>query len=385
MKAQLISPTEVPAHSQKTIQQSLQVPQPQFWSPETPRLYQARTTLRDAAATVVDEYETTFGIRTFRWDPNEGFFLNGKHVEIAGTCNHQDHAGLGTALPDRVHWFRIEKLREMGSNAYRTAHNPPTPELLDACDKLGMMVWDETRRFDDSPLGLAELEAMVRRDRNHPSIILWSIGNEEPLQADANAGVRIATSMQNLVHRLDPSRPVTYANNGSNSWGRAVSAMIDIMGFNYSNGGQPDRYHSSLPAKPCVGSEDAVTRSTRGVYADDANACFVSSYCDNKQTSATRRSIIGSISWLARGSQACSSGPVLIIAASPFPTGSGLIPTRTASWTPAGFRKTISIIIRHAGRTSRWCISCRTGTGRARRARKSKSAATATAMPWNCP
>ncbi len=148
-----------------------------------------------------------------------------------------------------------------------------------------MMVWDETRRFDDSPLGLAELEAMVRRDRNHPSIILWSIGNEEPLQADANAGVRIATSMQNLVHRLDPSRPVTYANNGSNSWGRAVSAMIDIMGFNYSNGDQPDRYHSSLPAKPCVGSEDAVTRSTRGVYADDANACFVSSYCDNKQTS----------------------------------------------------------------------------------------------------
>ena len=188
-------------------------------------------------------------------------------------------------MPDRVQWFRIEKLREMGSNGYRSAHNPPAPELLDACDKLGMMVWDETRRFDDSPLGLAELEAMVRRDRNHPSIILWSIGNEEPLQADAKAGVRIATSMQNLVHRLDPLRPVTYANNGSNSWGRAVSAMIDIMGFNYSNGDQPDRYHSSLQAKPCVGSEDAVTRSTRGVYADDAKACFVSSYCDNKQTS----------------------------------------------------------------------------------------------------
>ncbi len=282
---QRLSPAVVPAHSQRIITQSLPVPQPQLWSPETPRLYQARTTVKEAAGTVVDESQTTFGIRTFRWDPSEGFFLNGKHVEIAGTCNHQDHAGLGSALPDRVQWFRIEKLREMGSNGYRTAHNPPAPELLDACDKLGMMVWDETRRFDDSPQGLAELEAMVRRDRNHPSVILWSIGNEEPLQGDGVAGVRIATSMQNLVHRLDPTRPVSYANNGSNSWGRAVSTMIDIMGFNYANGDQPDRYHSNLPAKPCVGSEDAVTRSTRGVYADDANACFVSSYCDNKLTS----------------------------------------------------------------------------------------------------
>jgi beta-galactosidase len=285
---QSLSAAEIPAHSQKIITQSMEVPQPQLWSHETPRLYRADTTVREGAASVMDACETTFGIRTFRWDPNEGFFLNNKHVEIQGTCNHQDHAGVGIALPDRIQSFRIEKLREMGANAYRTAHGPPTPELLDACDRLGMMVMDETRRFDDSPQGLAELEALVRRDRNHPRIILWSIGNEEPLQGDTNVGVRIATSLQNLVHRLDPSRPATYANNGSDVWGRAVSTMIDIMGFNYATHGRPDRFHTNFPAIPCFGTEDAATRSTRGAYADDTNACFVSTYGDRRLTSGTQ-------------------------------------------------------------------------------------------------
>ncbi len=138
-----LSPAEIPAHSQKIITQSIEVPQPQLWSPGTPRLYHADISVKEWAGSVVDACETTFGIRTFRWDPNEGFFLNGKHVEIQGTCNHQDHAGVGIALPDRIQSFRIEKLREMGANAYRTAHGPPTPELLDACDHLGMMVMDE--------------------------------------------------------------------------------------------------------------------------------------------------------------------------------------------------------------------------------------------------
>jgi beta-galactosidase len=282
------APVEVPAHGQKIVTQSMRVPQPQLWSPDAPRLYQASISLKEGAGDKTDACETAFGIRTFRWDPNQGFFLNGKRVEIKGTCNHQDHAGVGIALPDRIQSFRIEKLKEMGANAYRTAHAPPTPELLDACDRLGMMVMDETRRFEDSPLALAELETLIRRDRNHPSIILWSIGNEEPLQGDTNVGVRIATALQNLVHRLDPSRPATYANNGSDVWGRAVSTMIDIMGFNYATHGRPDRFHTNFPAVPCFGTEDAATRSTRGAYADDTNACFVSTYGDRKLTSGTQ-------------------------------------------------------------------------------------------------
>jgi beta-galactosidase len=272
---------QVPARGQKLVVEMIKVAQPQLWSPDTPVLYQAQTNVKEGGA-VVDVYPTTFGIRTLRWDANEGFFLNGKPVKIQGTCNHQDHAGVGIAQPDRLQEFRIEKLREMGSNAYRTAHSPPMPEMLDACDRLGMMVWDETRRFDDSPLGLAELEAMIRRDRNHPSVILWSIGNEEPLQGDANVGVRIASTLQNLAHQLDPSRMVTMANNGGNSWGKAVSTMIDIMGFNYIKGGNPDRYHnSSFPYKPCIGSEDAATRGTRGAYVSDPANCLVEAYGDS--------------------------------------------------------------------------------------------------------
>ena len=128
---------------------------------------------------IVDRYETPFGIRTVEFDPQKGFFLNGKPVKVKGTCNHQDHAGVGVALPDAVQYYRVRKLQEMGCNAIRTSHNPPTPELLDACDELGMLVFDETRMMSSNPEGLAQFENLVRRDRNHPSVFMWSMGNEE--------------------------------------------------------------------------------------------------------------------------------------------------------------------------------------------------------------
>ena len=133
----------------------------------------------EAGGIVTDRYETRFGIRSLRFDPEKGFFLNGKSVKVKGTCNHQDHAGVGVALPDAVQYFRVRKLQEMGCNAYRTSHNPPTPELLDACDELGMLVLDETRMMSSNPEGLAQFENLVRRDRNHPSVFIWSMGNEE--------------------------------------------------------------------------------------------------------------------------------------------------------------------------------------------------------------
>src|ERR1700760_1868458 len=119
------------------------------------------------------------GIRTTAFDPELGFLLNGKPYELKGTCNHQDMAGIGAALPDALQYFRVATLKEFGCNAYRTSHNAPTPELLEACDRLGMMVMDETRRMGTDPYAMEQLESLIRRDRNHPSVIIWSLGNEE--------------------------------------------------------------------------------------------------------------------------------------------------------------------------------------------------------------
>ena len=156
----------------------LAVAKPQLWSIETPHLHKLVTTIRSGDA-VVDQYETTFGIRSIRFDPNEGFFLNGKRVKLKGTDNHQDHAGVGAAIPDALQEFRIAELKKFGSNAYRASHNPPTPELLDACDRLGMVVIDENRLTGTTDYHYDHLKRMILRDRNHPSVVLWSVGNEE--------------------------------------------------------------------------------------------------------------------------------------------------------------------------------------------------------------
>src|SRR5262249_31905589 len=155
------------------------------------------------------------GIRTVAFDANQGFLLNGKPYVLKGTCNHQDHAGVGAALPDRLQYFRIAQLKAMGGNAYRSSHNAPTPELLEACDRLGMLVMDENRLLGSDEANLERLADQVRRDRNHPSVVVWSIANEEGVQASPTAR-RVADSMQRLVHELDRTRRVTYAANTGN-------------------------------------------------------------------------------------------------------------------------------------------------------------------------
>ena len=164
-----------------------------------------------------------------RWDPDAGFFLNGKHVELKGTCNHQDHAGVGSALPDRLQEYRIERLKAMGSNAYRTSHNPPTPELLDACDRLGMLVLDENRTFSSEEEGQSQLERLIRRDRNHPCVFAWSLANEEGSDQGNERGVRMATTLRRLARTLDPTRPVTAAMNGG--WGAGFSLVARRAGI----------------------------------------------------------------------------------------------------------------------------------------------------------
>jgi beta-galactosidase len=253
---------------------------PILWSADTGQagksLYRAITKVQ-IGNTTVDHEQATFGIRSLRWDADGGFFLNGKPIKIKGTCNHQDHAGVGSALPDRVQRYRIERLREFGSNAYRTTHNPPTPELLDACDRLGMMVMCETRMFSSSPEGISELERMVMRFRNHPSVILWALGNEEQEQGSPR-GQKIAASMRQRIRELDPTRSVILPMNGG--WGDGASNSIDVQGFNYFNGDM-EQFHRKFPHQPCVGSEIGSVHSTRGIYENDTTRGYFSAYDEN--------------------------------------------------------------------------------------------------------
>ena len=268
------TPISIPAWTRRSFEQVIEVASPALWSVEDPKLYRLETTVESAGATV-DTYTTTFGIRTARFDADHGFFLNEKPVKLRGTCNHQDHAGVGVALPDRIQYYRIERLKDMGSNAYRTSHNPPTPELMDACDQLGMIVMCETRMMDSTPEGLSQLERMVRCHRNHPSIVIWSVGNEEPEQG-TERGARIEATMKRIVKANDDSRPITQAMNYG--WGgKGATKVQDVQGFNY-NEDRIDRFHKDWPALPMVGTETGSTVSTRGIYFNDKEKGYVRAY-----------------------------------------------------------------------------------------------------------
>jgi beta-galactosidase len=206
--------------------------------------------------------------------------LNGKPYLIKGSCNHQDHAGVGSALPDRLQYFRVAKLKEMGSNAYRTAHNPPTPELLEACDHLGMLVMDENRLMGSDTSHLQWLEDFVRRDRNHPSVAIWSIANEEFSVQGTQAGGQVAATMQNAIKHLDPTRPITYNAPVGNDFS-GTNQVIEVRGWSYHVGKEMDEYHAAHPKQPNLGSEQGSTVSTRGIYANDKKRGYVSAYDDN--------------------------------------------------------------------------------------------------------
>jgi beta-galactosidase len=243
----------------------LTVARPRLWSLETPLLHRLVTLVR-SGGTVVDRYETPFGIRSARFDPDRGFFLNGRRVELQGVNLHQDHAGVGVAIPDALQSYRLKQLKEFGVNAIRCSHNPPAPEFLDDCDRLGLLVIDENRLMGSSPRELDELASMIRRDRNHPSVILWSLGNEEWAIEGNIRGARITSTMQAFAQRLDPSRRMTVAISGG--WG-GTSTVVDVAGYNYINQSNPDEQHAKFPRQPGVGTEETSTQGTRGVFFDD--------------------------------------------------------------------------------------------------------------------
>jgi beta-galactosidase len=275
------------AGEQREITQHVEVAKPQLWAPGAPNLYHLASEIR-SNETAIDAYATTFGIRTIHFDPNQGVLLNGRRIEIKGTCNHQDHAGVGAALPDALQVYRLERLLAMGSNAYRTSHNPPTPELLDACDRLGVLVLDEHRMVGSGPEILGELEDTIRRDRNHPSVFLWSLGNEETAIQGTEVGARTIATMQRRAHALDPSRSCTVAMNYK--WGSGFSTVIDVMGINYIFRFDLDEYHRQHPNQPIIGTEDASNVSTRGIYATDWQHGYLRPYDETARTEKEKRS-----------------------------------------------------------------------------------------------
>lgn len=255
-----------------TVKQILNVSNARLWSLEDPYLYKAISVVKSGNK-IVHQSKTRFGIKTVKFDATEGFFLNGKHLKIQGTNNHQDHAGLGSALPDYLQYYRIKLLKEMGSNAYRTSHNAPTPELLDACDSLGMLVLDEQRLLNSSPEYTNQFKRLLKRDRNHPSVFLWSIGNEEQNIQGNEYGKRIAQSLLAIQRELDPYRTSTYAADMGNDF-KGVNEVIPIRGFNYREYAVAD-YHRDHHNQPVLGTEMGSTVTTRGIYEKDSIRAYV--------------------------------------------------------------------------------------------------------------
>ncbi|HXC94914.1 MAG TPA: beta-galactosidase GalA [Edaphobacter sp.] len=277
-----------------------------LWSLEERNLYRLLTVV-ESEGKAVDQDETRFGVRTIAFDGQRGFLLNGKVVKIKGMCNHQDHAGVGSAVPDAIQRYRIQRLKDMNCNGLRTTHNTPAVELMEACDELGVLVMDETRTFSSNAEALSELTRMIRRDRNHPSVIIWSLANEEPEQSTAR-GVAIMTTMKHTARHLDPTRMVTAAMNGG--WGIGVTNVVDVMGLNYG-GAHVNRidnisdFRAKFPTKPALGSETASTVSTRGIYENDPLRGYVSAYDLNfpswASTAETWWSYYDERAWLAGG------------------------------------------------------------------------------------
>ena len=261
------------------VEQKIPLKSPNLWSIENPYLYKAISQIEQEGK-ALDDYETPFGIRYFNFDPEKGFFLNGKHVKIKGVCNHHDLGCLGSAINTRAIERQLEILKEMGCNGIRTSHNPPAPELLDLCDQMGFIVMDEA--FDVWEKGKMEfdyylyfkewhkkdLEDLIRRDRNHPSVFIWSIGNEvmEQWDKEDNSGTVIAKRLTSIVKNLDPTRPVTSGCNGTEPSNPVIrSGVLDLIGYNYSH----EKYaeiSKVYPEKAFIATETNSALATRGKY-----------------------------------------------------------------------------------------------------------------------
>lgn len=265
----------------KSLKEEIIISNPYLWSIENPNLYKAivNVIIDDKK---VDEYETKFGIRTIKYT-QDGLFLNEEKIEIKGVCEHQDFAAVGSALTREIVKYKLLKLKDMGVNAYRSAHHAASLELLELCDELGIMVMEENRILESSELKLEELERMIRRDRNHPSIIFWSLSNEEVIGSTPMAE-RMARRMASVVRKLDKERLLVSAEllNLEGIINPSYMDIFDIIGVNYPEsavmGEGLNNIKKRFPNKPIMSTENASYFSTRGIYEDDWDKCQTSNY-----------------------------------------------------------------------------------------------------------
>ena len=241
----------------------LQLDNPNLWSTDAPYLYTLLTEVYQEDK-LVDTYTTVTGIRHVAFDAGRGFFLNGRPLKLKGANMHQDHPGVGVGIPDALQIYRLKQLKSFGCNAYRSSHNPMTPEMLDACDSLGILVIEENRLVGVNEEHTRLLKRMIERDRNHPSIILWSIGNEEWGIEWEESGTRIAATMREYCHRFDPTRLVTAAS----SSGPTILIPVDVAGYNYILQNPVEQHRKDYPQRCAYGSEETTGSGTRGIYFD---------------------------------------------------------------------------------------------------------------------
>lgn len=241
----------------------LQLDNPNLWSTDAPYLYTLLTEVYQEDK-LVDTYTTVTGIRHVAFDADRGFFLNGRPLKLKGANMHQDHPGVGVGIPDALQIYRLKQLKSFGCNAYRSSHNPMTPEMLDACDSLGILVIEENRLVGVNEEHTRLLKRMIERDRNHPSIILWSIGNEEWGIEWEESGTRIAATMREYCHRFDPTRLVTAAS----SSGPTILIPVDVAGYNYILQNPVEQHRKDYPQRCAYGSEETTGSGTRGIYFD---------------------------------------------------------------------------------------------------------------------
>ena len=277
-------------------EQEFDVENPELWSVESPVLYTAESKLY-AGDTLKDEYTTRFGIRTIEINPDEGMFLNGVMTKFKGVCNHHDLGPLGAAVNDAAIRRQIRILKDMGCNAIRTSHNMPAPELVEACDEMGMLLMLET--FDEwqtakvkngyhkyfNDWAERDLVNLVHHFRNNPSVVMWCIGNEVPDQGDKLYGPKLSRWLQDICHREDPTRPVTQGmDQPHNVVYNNMAAVMDVAGFNYRPHLYGNNYYS-LPQQIILGSETASTVSSRGVYKFPVERRSMAKYDDHQASS----------------------------------------------------------------------------------------------------
>lgn len=253
----------------------LQVPEPKLWSPEKPYLYKMLCKLESGGKTV-DTFCCSVGLRCVEWMADKGMFLNGEHYPVKGICCHQDHAGVGAAIPDALMEQRVATLKNFGINAYRCAHHAPAESLLEICDRLGMLVMVENRHFDLSEETLKQVDALVKLARNHPCVFLYSLFNEEPWQTEER-GRRIAEGLTNRVRLHDTTRAITGAQNGGMLEKSNAADALDVVGVNYFLKDY-DLTHERLPHKVMIGTENCPTYATRGIHQSDVNRQVFAQY-----------------------------------------------------------------------------------------------------------